>query len=77
MSGKISTRIIHNPGLFGQDTDEAWHMFRLIQVTKPVTSNYRYVKEKVGEIDIAIIQLHDGITFGNKFLDSNFSAKTT
>jgi len=63
-----------NLGVFGQDTDEARHMFRVIQGTKPGT-NIGYVKERVGETDIALIQLHDGITFENKFLDSGFSAK--
>ncbi|KAK3341659.1 hypothetical protein B0T25DRAFT_522928 [Lasiosphaeria hispida] len=63
-----------NKNLLGEDTDEAKHVFRVIQGTNPGT-NVGYVKERIGKTDIALIQLHDGVRFENTFLGGSVSAK--
>ncbi|KAK3343397.1 hypothetical protein B0T25DRAFT_554239 [Lasiosphaeria hispida] len=63
-----------NKDLLGKDTDEAKRTFRVIQGTNPGT-NVGYVKERVGNTGIALIQLHDGVIFENTFLGGNFSAR--
>lgn len=74
--------------LFGKDTEEAKREFRAIQGrpknTRPDSEDdwgdgpgteIGYVCQKVGNTDIALMRLHDGIRFENKFMEIDAAPK--
>ncbi|KAK3363833.1 hypothetical protein B0T25DRAFT_528550 [Lasiosphaeria hispida] len=61
------------PGLFGQDTDEAKRVFRIIQ--GEAGTEVGRVVTRVGCTDIALASLHGGIRFENRFLNIPTLAK--
>lgn len=79
-------RVLHNweehdkkiPGKFGESDAEAQRIFRAVQgeVKDEPGTTVGYVRERMGDTDIALAQLDDGIVFENKFLEVNASAKT-
>jgi hypothetical protein len=53
-----------HPGLFGQDTDEAKRVFRLLRGDKPVG----YAKERVADTAICLAKLDHDVEFENTFV---------
>lgn len=66
-----------HPDLFGKDTDEAKRVFRLVQGYAPAVDGadmkagtpIGYASERIGNTDICLAKLSDGIQFENQFFD--------
>ena len=62
------------PGRFGQDDDEARNTFEVVQ-GDPGTP-VGFAECRMGNTDIALAKLHDGVVFENSFMEMAFPAKT-
>jgi hypothetical protein len=64
--------------IFGKDTDEAKRVFRLVQGYAPALkgvdvkagTTIGYAAERIGNTDICLAKLDDGIEFENRFFDT-------
>ncbi|KAK3934635.1 hypothetical protein QBC46DRAFT_347429 [Diplogelasinospora grovesii] len=70
-----------HPGKFGQTDTEAQRIFRAAQGAVDGDAHKAgtavgYVRERIGDTDIALAQLDNGIVFENTFMDIDASAKT-
>ncbi|KAK1762517.1 hypothetical protein QBC33DRAFT_601374 [Phialemonium atrogriseum] len=62
------------PGRFGQDDDEARRTFEVVQ-GNPGTP-VGFAERRMGDTDIALAKLNDGVVFENNFMEMAFPAKT-
>jgi hypothetical protein len=61
------------PGVFGHPTTKSQRLFEVRQ-GKPGT-RVGFVRERIGETDIALAQLDEGVVFENSFMEMDYSAK--
>ncbi|KAH7267557.1 uncharacterized protein BKA55DRAFT_684827 [Fusarium redolens] len=62
------------PEQFGNSDATATSTFEVLQGSNPGTT-VGFVRERVGESDIALAQLHDGVVFENKFMEIEAAPK--
>ena len=63
-----------HPGTFGHSTTESQRLFEVTQ-GNPGT-RVGFVRERIGETDIALAQLDEGVVFENSFMEMDYSAKS-
>ncbi|RBR24569.1 uncharacterized protein FIESC28_02619 [Fusarium coffeatum] len=64
-----------HPNQFGNSDDTAMETFKVLQGNNP-GSTVGYVKERMGQTDIALAKLHDdGVVFENKFMEIEAAPK--
>ncbi|KIL86385.1 hypothetical protein FAVG1_10214 [Fusarium avenaceum] len=61
------------PERFGKADTEAMNTFKVLQGNPG--SAVGFVRERLGETDIALAQLHDGIVFENEFMETEMAPK--
>jgi hypothetical protein len=59
---------------FGQTDQESQRIFRVIQGTNPGT-DVGFVRDRIGNTDIALAQLHESIVFENSFMEMAYTPK--
>ncbi|KAK7414266.1 hypothetical protein QQX98_006863 [Neonectria punicea] len=62
------------PNQFGEVNEESRHTFKVIQGTEPGT-DVGFVRERIEDTDVALVQLDPGIAFENKSIQTAFAPK--